>query len=129
MNAPLTLENLLPVWLNAKEAERKAIEHRRELDRMIQDLMPKKDEGSISQNFGDYKVSVTYKLDRKIDTDRLRDEWGQLPPEVWDAVKWSASLSMSEYRNRPAAELALSPYITTKPASPSVTVELVAKDK
>ena len=127
MNAPLTLENLLPVWLNAKEAERKAIEHRRELDRMIQDLMPKKDEGSISQNFGDYKVSVTYKLDRKIDTDRLRDEWGQLPPEVWDAVKWSASLSMSEYRNRPAAELALSPYITTKPASPSVTVELVAK--
>ena len=129
MNAQLTLEKLLPVWLNAKESEQKAIEHRRKLDRMIQDLMPRKDEGSISQDFGDYKVSVTYKLDRKIDTDRLRYDWEQLPPEVWGAVKWSASISMTEYRNRPAAEQALSPYITTKPASPSVTVEPVAKDK
>ena len=118
MSTPLTLAHVLPSWIQAKEDERKAIEHRRSLDKMIQDLLPKKDEGSISQADGDYKVTVTYKLDRKLDTEKLQESWGYLPESAQRAIKWKADLSTSIFRTLADSDKsALSKYITTKPAS------------
>lgn len=124
MSAPLTLAHVLPSWIQAKEDERKAIEHRRSLDKMIQDLLPKKDEGSISQADGDYKVTVTYKLDRKLDTERLQADWSALPVSSYVAVKWKADLSTAAFRALADSDRSvLAKYITTKPASPTVSVE------
>lgn len=124
MNAPLTLAQVLPTWMKVKEEERKAIEHRRELDKMIQSLLPKQDEGSVSAKDGDYKVTVTYKLDRKLDTSSLQANWMAVPASAQAAVKWKADLSTTSFRALSDQDKgALSAYITTKPASPTVSVE------
>lgn len=124
MNAPLSLAQVLPTWMQAKEDERKAIEHRRSLDELIKSLTPKKDEGSITQTDGDYKVTVTYKLDRKLDTTALQLDWATLPPRAAEAIKWKADLSTSAFRALSDEDKAtLSAYITTKPSSPTVSVE------
>jgi hypothetical protein len=129
MNKPLTLAQVLPSWMEAKEAERKAIEYRRELDKMIQSLLPKKDEGSVTANDGDYKVAVNYKLDRKLDTTALQIDWHTLPPAAAESIKWKAELSTTAFRTLSDQDrAALSAYITTKPASASVLVELITKE-
>lgn len=125
MNAPLSLAQVLPTWMQAKEDERKAIEHRRSLDKLIQSLLPTKDEGSITSTDGDYKVTVTYKLDRKLDTAALQLGWASLPPLAAEAIKWKADLSTTSFRALSDEDkAALSAYVTTKPASPTVSVEL-----
>ena len=126
MNAPgLTLAQVLPSWMQAKEDERKAVEHRRQLDKMIQSLLPKKDEGSITETNGDFKVSVTYKLDRKLDTEKLQASWANLPAAAQGAIKWKAELATSVFRTLSDEDRAsLADYITTKPASPTVSVEI-----
>lgn len=124
MNAPLTLAQVLPTWMQAKEAERKAIEYRRELDQLIQSLLPKKDDGSVTQAEGPYKVSVTYKLDRKLDTPALQAAWHTIPERTRCAIKWKSELSTIAYRSLSDDDKALlAGYITTKPASPTVSVE------
>lgn len=126
MNAPLTLAQVAASWMQAKEDERKAIEHRRALDKMIVDMMPKQDEGSVTENTGDYKITATYKLDRKIDTTALQLDWAKLPAKATEAIKWKADLSVTQFRGLSEQDkLSLSPYITTKPASTSVSVEIV----
>lgn len=128
MNAPLTLAQILPTWMQAKEDERKAIEHRRSLDKMIQDLLPKKDEGSISDSVGDYKVTISYKLTRAVDADLLSGMWAAMSEPARKAFKWKAEVSTTELRKlqefRPDDYAFVAGAITTKPASPSVSVEL-----
>lgn len=124
MNQKLTLEQVLPTWVQAKEAERKAIAYRREIDKMVEALLPSKDEGTVSATQGNYKVCVTYKLDRKLDTTALQRHWATLPPQAADAIKWKAELSTSAFRALSDDDKAsLAGYITTKPASPTVSVE------
>jgi len=129
MNAPsVTLAQVLPVWMQAKEDERKAIEHRRSLDQMIQALLPKKDEGSVSQNEGPYKVSVSYKLTRSVDADMLGGMWPAMSEQAQKAFRWKAEASSAELRKlqefRPDDYAFVAAAITTKPASASVSVEL-----
>lgn len=51
MNAPsITLAQVLPAWMQAKEDERKATEHRRSLDRMIKSLLPTKGREQILEH-------------------------------------------------------------------------------
>jgi hypothetical protein len=131
MNAPVTLAQVLPSWLQAKEDERKAIEIRRELDKMIQSLLPKKDEGSITETIGNYKTTVTYKLTRSVDADLLGGMWSAMSEQAQKAFKWKAEASTTELRKlqefRPDDYAFVAAAITTKPASASVSVELIGK--
>ena len=128
MNEP-TLKDVLATWMQAKEEERKAIEHRRALDKMIQAMLPTKDEGSISQTEGDYKATVSYKLDRKLDTPALQAAWHTIPERAHGALKWKADLSVSAFRTLSDDDKALiQKFMTTKPASPTVAVEIKEKE-
>ena len=125
MNAPMNLAQVIPTWMQAKEDERKAIEHRRQLDELIKSLLPTKEEGSVTATEGYYKVSVSYKLDRKLDTAALQLDWAKLPAKAAEAIKWKADLSMSVFRTLSDTDkAALSGYVTTKPATPTVSVEI-----
>lgn len=126
MNAPsVSLAQVLAAWMTAKEDERKAVEHRRELDLLIRSMLPVKDEGSVSQEEGNYEVKVQYKLDRKLDVTALQVNWASLPVSVQDSIKWKAELSTTEYRKLQPTDLAaLAPFVTIKPASPSVAVTI-----
>ena len=125
----ISLSTLVAARIAAKREEDAAIKARREVDAQIAELLKdaNKLEGSISQKLPEgYKVTVTYKLDRKVDTDALKAGWEKLPFDVQAAFKWKADLSISEYRKldekvqRSAAQ-----FFTTKEASPSITIEAI----
>lgn len=129
MNAAITLAQVLPAWMQAKEDERKAIEHRRSLDDLIKSLTPKKDEGTYSDTIGDYKVSVSYKLTRSVDADLLGRMTQSMSEQAQKAFKWKAEVSTTELRKiqefRPEDYAFIAPAITTKPVSASVSVEII----
>lgn len=126
---PLTLSDVLAAWMVAKESERTAIEHRRSLDKLVQQYLPKKDEGTVSQDDGDYKVSITYGVTRKVDTEKLSADWAILPGYVQTAFRWKADVNTANLRemNDDGTHYA-SKYITTSPSSPTVKVELRHKE-
>ena len=125
----ISLSTLVAARIAAKRAEDEAIAERRRIDKTIAELLkdPNKPEGAISEKLPEgYKVTVTYKLDRKVDTEALTKAWDKLPLDVQAAFKWKADLSVSEFRKLDEkAQLNLSQYITTKEASPSITIEAV----
>lgn len=125
----ITLSELVAVRIAAKRAEDAAIAERRRIDGQIAELLKdaNKPEGSISQKLPEgYKVTVTYKLDRKVDTDALTKSWQKLPIDVQAAFKWKADLSVSEFRKLEGkAQLSASQFVTTKEASPSITIEAI----
>lgn len=125
----ITINELVAARIAAKRAEDEAIAERRRIDASIAELLrdANKPEGSISQKLPEgYKVTVTYKLDRKVDTEKLTTEWSKLSLDVQAAFRWKADLSISEFRKlEGVAQVAASQYFETKPASPSITIEAI----
>jgi hypothetical protein len=125
----ITISELVAARIAAKRVEDAAIKARREIDGQIAELLKDatKPEGSVSQKLPEgYKVTVTYKLDRKVDTEKLTANWGKLPLDVQAAFKWTAGLSVSEFRKlEGTASVSASQYFTTKEASPSLTIEAI----
>lgn len=125
---PMTLTELVAARLAAKRIEDQAVADRREIDAQLAALLkdPAKLEGSISQKAGDYKVTVTYKVDRKVDTDKLSAEWAKLPASAQAAFRWKADVSVGELKKLQGADASIAAaYITSKEASPSITIEAV----
>lgn len=124
----ITITELIAARIAAKRAEDSAIAERRKIDASIAEMLkdPSKPEGSISQKADGYKVTVTYKIDRKVDTDKLQAAWAKLSATAAQAFKWKADVSVSELRKLEGADAAAAAvFITSKPASPSITIEAV----
>lgn len=125
---PMTLTELIAARIETKRAEDAAVAARREVDAELALLLKEKDvlEGTVSAKEGGFKVSITYKLDRKVDTDKLQAGWSQLSPAASAAFKWKADISVSALRKLEGADAqAAAAYITTKPATPSITIEAI----
>ena len=124
----ISLSELIAARVAAKRIEDEAIVERRRIDKAIADMLkdPAKPEGSISQKTEGCKVTVTYKIDRKVDADKLTKNWDSLSAGAQAAFKWSPSVSVSELRKLEAADAAAAAvFITSKEASPSITIEAV----
>jgi hypothetical protein len=122
----VTLEQLVAARLSAKRAEDAAVAARREIDEQISNLLRPSDrlEGTVSQKAGEYKISVVYKLTRSVSTEDLQKAWDKLSAEQQQAFKWKADVSVAALRKLDdKAQLAVSKFITSKPASPSITIE------
>ena len=124
----ITIDQLIAARLAAKRAEDAAVATRREIDEQITNLLRPADklEGTVSQKAGEYKISVTYKLSRSVDTDDLQKAWDKLSAEQQGAFKWKADVSVSALRKLDdKAQIAVSKFITSKPSSPTITIEAV----
>jgi hypothetical protein len=124
----VTIEQLIAARLAAKRAEDAAIQARREIDEQITNLLRPADrlEGTVSEKAGEYKVSVTYKLTRSVSTEDLQKAWDKLTAEQQGAFKWKADVSVAALRKLDdKAQLGVSKFITSKPASPTITIEAV----
>lgn len=124
----VTLTELIAARIAAKRAEDAAVAERRKLDADIAALMKdaNKPEGSISEKAGDWKVTVTYKLSRKVDTAKLQDDWAKLPIDVQAAFKWAADVSVTELRKlEDRSTLIASKYFETKEAAPSIEIKAI----
>ena len=125
---PMTLTELIAARIAAKRDEDAAIAARRDIDAQLAELLkdPAKPEGSISAKENGYKVTVTYKIARTVDTDALTKSWGSLPKEAQDAFKWKAEVSVSALRKlAPVDAGKVAPFVTAKEASPSISIEAV----
>lgn len=115
-------------WLDAKRSEDAARAQRLEIEAQIVALVGVKDEGVTSVEVDQFKVKTTGKVTRSVDTDAVQDVWEVLPEEVKKCFKWEAKLNTKEYRALCSMREDLAPhlnkYITSKPAKPSISIEL-----
>lgn len=109
----------------AKRAEDTAIARRRAIDVEILEVMKPKSKasGSVTERVGDYKLTINYSETRNVDTDLLRDSWDTLPQAVRDAFRFKASVIAEQYKalSREHA-FAASQFVTSAPATPSITI-------
>lgn len=123
-----TLADLIAQRIAAKRVEDDAIEARRAIDTQLADMLrdPAKPEGAVSRKEGDYKVTCTFGISRKVDTDALQKTWHDLTAAQHDTFKWSADVRVGELKKLPDAErVALAKFIESKPASPQIKIDLV----
>lgn len=124
----VSISELIAARISAKRQEDAAVQARREIDAQLAELLrdANKTEGSVSQKVEGYKVTCNYKLTRSVDSEKLTADWAKLPIDIQAAFKWAASVSVSELRKLDdKATLKASQYITTKEASPSITIEAI----
>ena len=125
----LTITELVAARVAAKKAEDAAIQARRDLDEQISlALSSGKTEGTESRKIDELglKVSVTYGVTRKVDSEALSKAWAKLSDDEQAAFKWDAKVSVSTLRKLEGKSLTtVSKFIEYKPASPSVKVELI----
>lgn len=123
-----SLTELLAARLAAKKIEEDAIESRRELDAQIADYLRGETlEGTVSLKEDFFKVSATYKIDRKVeDADKLAAAWPMMAPAVQSAFVWKPNVSVSALRKLSETDaMVAAQFIVAKEASPSIKVEVV----
>jgi hypothetical protein len=120
-------------WIDAKEAERAAIERRREIeDRLVAEFeIPETLDGTRNIDADGYKVKIVGRMNRKIDADALQEvamEAGftdylstlfRWKPDIIAAAWKAADKSITDV---------LSEAITTEPGRPSFTIEKEANN-
>lgn len=125
MNESL-LANLANQWRDAKRDEENARDHRLRIEQEIIELTGHKEEGSQTHKAGDWKVTVTGKLTRKLDADK----WAEIEPSIPEAMRpviHKPTLETKGLRylenNEPEIFARIAKAIETKPAKPAVTVK------
>ena len=123
---PMTITELVAARIAAKRDEDAAVAARRDIDKQLAEMLkdPAKPEGSISAPAGDWKLTITYKVDRKVDSEALTKAWAALPKDVQEAFKWKADVSVSALRKlSPADAGKAAVFVTAKEASPSIEIK------
>lgn len=133
MNAPNTMTALVAAWSVAKAAEAAANARRLEIEAQIVAAMPSGDpEGTVKADAGAFRVKVTYKITRNVDSNGLQAVWMTLPDKAQACFAWKASAKVGELRKLqeflPSEYQRLAAYIEAKPAKPSVVVEPIEKE-
>jgi hypothetical protein len=127
-SAEPSLDDIVHQRILAKREEDAAVERRRALDMLIAERLadPTKPEGSVTRKTGEFKVSVSFGVTRKVDTPAVQAAWEALPAEVKEVFKWKAEVVTAELRKLEASDLARAgKFITTTPSTPSIKIEAV----
>lgn len=129
----LTNKSLYEQWLDAKEVEIKAVEARRVVEDKLLSIhgIAEGSEGSQTIKEDGYKVVVTSRVTRNVDTDKVQQialEQG-LTSHIQFLFRWKAEINAKIWKN--TAESITSPFIeaiTAKPGRPSFTIQKENED-
>ena len=125
------IDQLAFEWTKAKNAEMYANLSRIEIEKKILALFEPKEEGIVTKNTDFYKVSCTFSIDRKVDSDIARSLAIQLGDEYERIFKWEAKIDTKEMRflidKKPEVYALCARAITSKPRKPSLKIEEVSK--
>ena len=128
MKNDINLKTLAEQFMVAKKVEEEAIAERRRIGKLLEEAIPGPDEGTANESIDNIKISVTRKVTRKIDADRLSLLWGEISKNTQEAFRWTAALNTKHYRalqELGTEELAeANQFITTTPAATSVEVTI-----
>lgn len=122
------LDVLARYWQKEKAAEVHARERRLNIEQQIMHLVGVAEEGTTNAEGNLFKVKTVGKLTRTLDDKAIQTDWDKLPAEIKQCFKWKPSLDTKNLRALESMREDLIPvmasYLTTKPAKPSVTVEV-----
>ena len=111
---------------DAKAEEAKATAKRIELEEELIALVGKKEEGAQTHTIGDFKVTITGRLNRKIDWKTFDESISSKIPESLHPVKVKRELDETGVKylenNEPQLYKLLSKALTIKPAKTNVTI-------
>jgi hypothetical protein len=110
----------------AKLAEKEANERRVALEEELIALVGAREEGSQTHEIGDYKITITGKLNRKIDWDLFDQSIAAKIPQTLQPVKIKRELDDTGVKylanNEPQIYKLLAKALTIKPAKTAVTI-------
>ena len=116
----MTLDELTTVWIQAKEAERVAIDLRRSIEDEIKATIgvPEDLEGTMTEG----QIKITGRIDRKVDADKLQElaEAAGLATHLRSLFRWKPEINQAAWKA--ADESITRPLlsaITSKPGRPS----------
>jgi hypothetical protein len=114
-------------WIEAKDAEAKAIERRRELeDQMVSEFGIEENlDGTKTVKDGDYTVKIIGRLNRSVNSETLQElaAWHGLSEHLPNLFRWKPEINMTLWKAADAKiTSALAGAITTKPGRPSFTI-------
>ena len=126
LDTQTSLESLAEEWHKLKREENAAAKSRLAVEESIIALLGKRDEGSQTTESGNYKITITGKLTRKMDWDKWEQVKSQIAPAL-HPVKTKLELDETGVKylklNEPEV-YALLP-IEVKPAKTSVDVKVI----
>jgi len=122
--------SIYDLWLMAKENERAAVEERRTLeDQLTKDLMiSATQEGSYSYDIDGFRVKVTCRMNRNIDSETLQEVAAEegLSEHLPDLFRWKPEINMKAWKAADARITGpLLQAVTTKPGRPSYSIESI----
>jgi hypothetical protein len=121
----MTISNLVEQLRQAKFAENEAKAERLRIEGLITEQFAKPESNEGTHNDEDF--SITWKLNRSVDTDRLAADYDDLPDNAQRAFRWKAEVNLAYLRQLseidPASYNKAAVFITSKPAKPSIELK------
>jgi hypothetical protein len=121
----MTITNLVAQLRQAKQDENEAKAERLRIEGLITEQFAKPESNEGSHNDEDF--SITWKLNRTVDTDSLAADYEDLPSNAKNAFRWKAEVNLAYFRQLseidPAAYNKAAVFITSKPAKPSIELK------
>lgn len=122
------LNELAERWFDAKKAETIAKNRRYDIEREITEMSEYKCEGSITQRTDDYKIVITYNLNRKVDPETCDQVVSEIPAEL-RPITYEPKLNVTELKilqkKHPMYYKIFSRCLTEKPGKPSIKIETI----
>lgn len=129
----MALAQLAQELAEADENEKAWKERRKNLQSDILKYVEVKPEGSSTHDFGTFKVKTTGRINRNVNAAKWDEIKGDIPEELHAIIEYKPKVSTKGFRwvmeNNPGLMATLSQAITSKPGSPSVSVEFTDGDK
>jgi hypothetical protein len=129
MSAEASIDRLMSAWMSAKEAERAAVEKRREVEDALIELLGivTTEESSKTIKESNFKAKIAVKMNRRIDGDALQEiaaEHG-LSDHLSTLFRWKPEIVMKAWKSADQSITApLLGAITTTPGRPSFSIEM-----
>ncbi len=121
----MTISELVAQLRKAKQAETDAKAERLRIEGLITDQFAKPEHNEGTHN--DEEFTITWKLNRTVNTDQLAADYEDLPTNAQKAFRWKAEVNLAYLRSLaeidPAAYNSAAVFITSKPAKPSIELK------
>jgi hypothetical protein len=121
----MTISELAAQLRMAKQAENEAKAERLRIESLITDQFAKPESNEGTHN--DEEFTITWKLNRTVNTDQLAADYEDLPTNAKNAFRWKAEVNLAYLRTLadidPAGYNKAAVFITSKPAKPSIELK------
>jgi hypothetical protein len=121
----MTISELAAQLRMAKQAETEAKAERLRIEGLITEQFAKPESNEGTHN--DEEFTITWKLNRTVNTDQLATDYDDLPANAQKAFRWKAEVNLAYLRSLseidPAAYNKAAVFITSKPAKPTIELK------